>query len=114
LALLAGVAGTLSKTKELGKGTIAGVINYTNVSAGLSISTYTLTGYINGVQDVRIKRGATNTFAQASGAGVMTAQIEEAITTRIDAFIVAEEAKRVAKAAKEKIRRDAKAAKAKL
>ena len=109
---LAGVHGTLSKTTELGVGTDAGIINYTNVSAGAAISTYSLPGYITGVQHVKIKRGKTNEFTFALVAGVMTAEMEAAIATRVNAFVVAEEAKRVAKVAKAKARREAKKAKA--
>jgi hypothetical protein len=111
LALLPGVKGTLSKTKELGSSTSAGIMAYTDVSAGLAISTYKLVGYITGVQNVRIKRGVANTFAFALVAGVMTAEMEAAIEVRINAFNVAEEAKKAAKAIKEKARKDAKAAK---
>lgn len=108
---LPSVSGTLSKTTELGIGTPSGIINYTNVSAGLAISTYSLPGYITGVQNVRIRRGKTNAFTFALVAGTMTTEMEEAINLRINAFTVAEAAKKAAKAAKAKLRREAKALK---
>ena len=111
---LAKVKGTLSKTKELGVGTDEGIINYFNVSAGAAISTYTLDGYLTGLQKVRIKRGKTNVFAFALVAGVMTVEMEAAIALKINTFNIAEEAKKAKKAAKAKARREAKAAKAKI
>ena len=111
---LAKVHSTLSKTTELGVGTDAGIVNYTNVSAGLAIATCMADGYITGVRRVRIKRGKTNAFAFALVAGMMTAEMEAAIATKVNAFIVAEEAKKAKKAAKAKASREAKAAKAKL
>ena len=107
------VKGTLSKTKELVTSNPAGIIIYSNVSAGLAISTYALPGFITGVQNVKIARGTTNSFAFALHAGVMTTEMEDAIAARVNAFIVAEETKKAAKAAKEKARKAAKAAKAK-
>ena len=109
---LANVRGTLSKTTELGVGTDAGIINYTNVSAGLAIATCMLDGYITGVKNVSIKRGKANSFSFALVAGVMTFEMEADIATKVNAFIVAEEAKKAKKAAKAKAAREAKAAKA--
>ena len=109
---LAKVRGTLSKTTELGVGTDAGIINYTNVSAGLAIATCMLDGYITGVKSVRIKRGRTNEFSFALVAGVMTAEMEAAIVVKINAFNVAEDAKKAKKVAQAKARKEAKAAKA--
>ena len=109
---LADVHGTLSKTKELGISTIAGIINYSNVSAGAAIATCAITGYLTGVKHVKIKRGKTNEFTFVLVAGVMTAEMEAAIATRVKAFVVAEEAKRLVKVAKAKARREAKKAKA--
>ena len=113
-APLAKVNGTLSKTKELGTSTAAGVINYRNVSGGAAIATFSLDGYLTGVQKLRIKRGKTNTFAFALVAGVMTAEMEAAIALRVNAFVNAEEAKKIAKMAKAKARKEAKAAKGKI
>ena len=114
LALLPDVKGTLSKTKELGLSNSLGIMPYTDVSAGVAMATFALPGYITGIKSVRIIRGATNTFAFALVPGVMTAEMEAAITAKVDAFNTAQAAKKAAKAAKEKARRAAKAAKAKL
>jgi len=114
LALLANVEGTLSKTKELGLSNSLGIMAYSDVSAGLAIATYILPGFITGIQIVRIIRGSTNIFAFAMVPGTMTPEMEEAVTARVDAFIVVEEAKKAAKAAKAKARKAAKEAKAKL
>ena len=78
------------------------------------MATFALPGFITGVQTVRIIRGATNTFAIALVPGTMTAEMEAAITAKVDAFIVAENVKKAAKAAKAKARKDAKAANKKL
>ena len=114
LALLPDVEGTLSKTKELGLSNSLGIMPYTDVSAGLAMATFALPGFITGVQTVRIIRGATNTFAIALVPGTMTAEMEAAITAKVDAFIVAENVKKAAKAAKAKARKEAKAANKKL
>jgi len=103
------VKGTLSKTVELGLSTSTGIIPYSNVSAGTAISTYKLTGYMTGVQTVKIKRGVTNSFAFAMVAGTMTEEMDEAITAKVKAFLDAEVSKKVAKAAKAKASRAAKA-----
>ena len=110
--LLPNVEGTLSKTVELGLSNNYGIIPYANVSAGKAISTYKLYGYITGVQIVNIKRGVTNTFAFALLEGEMTAEMEEAITARVKAFMSAESSEKAAKAAKVKASKAAKAAKA--
>jgi len=114
LALLPDVKGTLSKTKELGLSNSLGIMPYTDVSAGLAMATFALPGFITGIKSVRIIRGATNTFAIALVPGTMTAEMEAAIIAKVDAFIVAENVKKAAKAAKAKARKEAKAAKKKL
>ncbi len=103
--------GTLSKTKELGVGTDKGIINYTNVLAGLAIATCMLDGYITSVKNVRIKRGKANEFAFVLVAGVITAEMEAAVVAKVNAFIAAENAQKYKKAAKAKAARKAKAAK---
>lgn len=110
---LANAHSTLSKTTELGTGTDAGIVTYTNVSAGNAIATCAVEGYITGIRTVKIKRGKANAFFFVLVAGVMTTEMEVAITTQIDAFKAKEEAKRVLKVAKAKERKEAKAAKAK-
>ncbi len=111
---LTDVHGTLSKTKDLGVSTSAGIITYTNVSAGTAIATCSLDGYITCVKTVKIKRGKTNEFTFALVAGTMTSEMEVAIAARIKAFTTTQEAKKVAKMAKAKLRKEAKKAKAKL
>ncbi len=109
---LENVKGTLSKTKELGTSNPAGIINYTNVSAGAAISTYKLEGFITGVQNLKIARGKTNTFNFALVLGIMTAEMDAEVLAKVEAFILAEETKKAARVAKEKVRKAAKAAKA--
>ena len=111
-APLENVNGTLSKTKELGTSNPTGIINYTNVSAGLGISTYELARFITGVQNIKIARGKTSTFAFALIAGIMTAEIDAEVAAIVEAFILAEETKKAARAAKDKACKAAEAAKA--
>ena len=106
-ATLAKVNGTLSKTKELGVSTAEGIITYTNVSGGVAIATFSIDGYITGVQIVKIKRGKTNTFAFTLIAGIMTTEMKEAIDTKVKAFTLSQEAKKNAKTAKAKARKAA-------
>lgn len=105
---LANVTATLSKTTELGVSTDAGIIHFTNVSAGTAIATCMLEGYITGIKNVKIKRGKTNDFTFALESGVMTTEMEAAISSKINAFNVAEAANKAKKVAKAKARKEAK------
>jgi hypothetical protein len=108
---LANASGTLSKTTQVGVGTDAGIITYTNVSAGTAIATCAADGYITGVRTIKIKRGKPNAFFFVLVAGVMTTEMVAAIKTKIAAFIAAEDAKRLDKIAKAKANKEKKSIK---
>lgn len=91
----------------MGVSTAEGIITYTNVSGGVAIATFSIDGYITGVQIVKIKRGKTNTFAFTLVAGIMTTEMKEAIDNKVKAFTLSQEAKKNAKTAKAKARKAA-------
>ncbi len=102
--VLAGVDGTLTKSKELPISNVAGVMTYATVSAGNATATFAKAGYITGIKAVDILRGKTNTYSIALVPGVMTAEQEEEVASRV-AQAVADENALIA--AKKKAKRDA-------
>ena len=105
--VLAGVAGTLTKSKELPKSNIAGVMTYARVSAGNATATFAKAGYITGIKALDILRGKTNALSVALVPGIMTAEQEQAIKDTIATIIAADKA---IIAEKKKVRKEAKEA----
>jgi len=113
-APLKNASGSLTRSKEVQKSNNLGAMLFPTVSAGMSIAMIECEGYITGMIDVRIKRGKANSAAIALVAGVTTDEMKAENVARIEAFNVVEDAKRAAKAAKAKARKEAIAAKKKL
>ena len=105
--VVAGVEGTLSKSKEVVFSNVGGVLPYRTVLAGAAIGTFKKVGFITKIVAVDIVRGRTNTFSVELVPGVMTAEMEAAIKVTLTQAIAAEKAIIAAKA---KARREAKAA----
>ena len=105
--VVAGVEGTLSKSKEVLVSNIGGVLQYSSVLAGAAIGTFKKTGFITKIVTVDIMQGKTNTYSVSLTPGVMTAAQETAIKVTLTEAIAAEKAIIVAKA---KARKEAKAA----
>ena len=106
--VLANVAGTLTRTKELPTSNVAGIMIFATVSAGIATATFTKKGYISAIKTVNILRGKTNNYSVALVPGVMTAEQQEAFKETLATIIASEKA---ALAAKKKAKLDAKVAK---
>ena len=105
--VLAGVNGTLTKSKDLQVSNVAGVMTYPKVPAGNSTATFAKVGYITQVMQMDILQGKTNTSAVALTPGIMTSEQEAAVKITLAEAIAAEKA---ASAARAKAKREAKAA----
>ncbi len=102
--VLAGVTGTLTKSAETPVSNVAGIMTYATVSAGSATGTFAKTGFITTIRTINILRGKTNSYSVALVPGIMTAEQEEAISTRL-AQVIADD--KAAIAAKKKARKDA-------
>jgi hypothetical protein len=106
--VLANVAGTLTRTKELPTSNVAGIMIFATVSAGSATATFTKKGYISAIKTVNIVRGKTNNYTVALVPGVMTAEQQEAFKETLATIIASEKA---ALAAKKRAKLNAKVAK---
>lgn len=95
--VLAGVGGTLTKSKELPVSNVAGVMTYATVLSGSATSTFAKTGFITAIRTINILRGKTNSYAVALVPGIMTAEQETAINTTVAQAIADDKALIVAK-----------------
>ena len=105
--VLAGVAGTLTKSKELPISNVAGIMTYATILAGSTTATFAKTGYITVIKTLDILRGKTNTLSVALVPGTMTAEEKQTIKDTI-ARVVADDKAQIA--AKKKAKKEAKAA----
>ena len=81
--VLADVAGTLTKSKEIPVSNVAGIMTYATVSAGSTTATFAKTGYISDIRELNILRGKTNSFFVALVPGIMTTDQVTAINARV-------------------------------
>ena len=95
--VLAGVGGTLTKSKEMPVSNVAGVMTYATVLSGSTTGTFSKTGYITDVRVLNILRGKTNSFFVALMPGIMTTEQVTAINTRVAQAIADDKALIVAK-----------------
>ena len=106
--VLAGVAGTLSKSKELPVSNVGCVMTYTTVPAGAATASFSKTGYITQIVAIDILQGKMNTSNVSMVPGVMTAEEEVALKITLDASVAAEKAATAAlKKAKKKAKTEA-------
>ena len=95
--VLAGVAGTLTKSKELPVSNVAGVMTYATVLSGSATATFAKTGFITAIRTLNILRGKSNSYSVALVPGIMTAEQETDINTILAQVIVDDKALIVAK-----------------
>jgi len=90
--VIAGVAGTLTKTKKLPVSNVSGIMTYTTVQAGDATATFTKKGYITKVIPVHIFQGGVNTSIVTLMPGIMTPEQEETIKETLAAAVASEKA----------------------
>jgi hypothetical protein len=95
--VLAGVAGTLTKSKEIPVSNVAGLMTYATVLSGSATATLTKTGFITDIRTLNIVRGKSNSYSVALVPGVMTAEQVTAINTTLAQAIADDKAAIVAK-----------------
>ena len=95
--VLAGVGGTLTKSKEIPVSNVAGIMTYATVSSGSATATFAKTGFITDIRTLNILRGKTNNFFVALVSGIMTTEQVTAINTRVAQAIADDKAAIVAK-----------------
>ena len=105
--VLAGVKGTLTKSKELPVSNVGGVMLYSTVPAGMATGTFAKVGYITKVMSIDIKRGKFNSYAVGLTPGIMTPAMQAEVTAQVDLAIEIDKAE---KAAKAKLKKEAKIA----
>ena len=102
------VSGTLSKSKEVQKSDMAGIMLFPTVHAGLSIATFVKAGYLTGVIEIKIKQGKPNGTTIALSPGTMTEELEAKVQEQLSVFVAKEDATKALKVAKAEAKKKAK------
>lgn len=105
--VVAGVQGTLTKSKQLPISSVAGIMLYTNVQGGKATGTFAKPGFETKIVEMPIASGKANNFFVNLTPGTMTVEKEAAIQATLATIIATEKAEKAAKAI---ARKEAKAA----